>query len=101
MRSLTRLLSGLALAALAACVYPPAGALFVQVGPPPIREEVIGVAPGADYVWVAGYWAWGGSDYYWVPGSWVVRPYPYAVWEPGRWRGNRRGWYWAPGHWRR
>ncbi len=100
MRYLKRLLSGVALVALAACVYPPPGAIFVRVGPPVYREEVIGVAPGPEYVWVAGYWAWGGSDYYWVPGSWVMRPYPRAVWVPGRWHGNRRGWFWAPGRWR-
>ncbi len=102
MRKLLHITSGAALVALAACVpLPPVGALFVQIGPPAyVEEEVVPVAPGPDYVWVAGYWAWSGTEYSWVPGSWVVRPYPYAAWEPGRWRKHGRGWYWNPGRWR-
>lgn len=89
--------------ALAACFYgpPPQGAVMVGVRPPGYRVEVMGVSPGPDYAWIAGYWAWGGAEYTWVPGRWVARPYARAVWEPGRWHGARRGWYWAPGHWRR
>lgn len=101
MTRVIRFAGAAALLALAACApLPPAGAVFVRVGPPAYREEVIGVAPGPGYVWVAGYWAWGGADYYWVPGRWVARPYPRAVWVPGRWRAHRHSWYWVEGHWR-
>lgn len=42
----------------------------VAVAPPPPRVEVIGVAPAQGYVWMGGYWRWGGGGYYWVPGYW-------------------------------
>jgi hypothetical protein len=100
MRSLIRLAGGAALVALAACVpLPPAGAVFVRVGPPPYREEVIGVAPGPGFVWVRGYWQWGGSAYAWVPGRWVRPPYRHARWQAGHWRHRREGWYWVAGRW--
>lgn len=101
MRRAIPLASLAALIALAACVpLPPAGAVFVESRPPAYRAEVIGVAPGPDFVWIGGYWAWGGADYNWVPGRWIARPYSRAVWVPGRWRSHRHNWYWAEGHWR-
>ncbi len=96
-----RLLVLAGLLALAGCVpLPPPGVMIVAVRPPAYRYEVVSVAPGPDYFWITGYWAWGGAEYYWVPGHWEPRPHPRAVWVPGRWRGVRHGWYWAPGHWR-
>ncbi len=90
-----------ALLAAAACVpLAPEGAVFVRLGPPVYPVEVVPVAPGPGYVWIRGYWAWGGAAYYWVPGRWEARPRPYAVWVEGRWRREHRGWYWAPGRWR-
>jgi len=100
MLNLKRLALGASLVGLAACYGPPAGAVFVGVRPPVYREEVVGVAPGPGYVWVAGYWEWGGAAYAWAPGRWVVRPSARAVWVRGAWHGSRRGWYWRPGHWR-
>jgi hypothetical protein len=100
MRMLMRLASGAALVALAACApLPPMGAVFVRVGPPPYQEEVVAVAPGPGYVWVRGYWEWGGAAYYWVPGRWVAPPYRGARGQAGRWRHHRQGWYWVPGRW--
>jgi hypothetical protein len=101
MRTLIRLAGGLALVAVTACApLPPPGAVFVRVGPPAYRAEVVGVAPGPGYAWVAGYWGWGRAAYYWIPGRWVARPYARARWEPGRWRHRGQGWYWVPGRWR-
>ena len=100
MKTIKRIALSAGLVALAACYGPPPGAVYVAARPPLYREEVVGVAPGQAYFWIAGYWEWGGAEYRWVPGRWAVRPYPRAVWVPGRWRGARRGWYWVPGHWR-
>jgi hypothetical protein len=89
------------LVALAACVpMAPPGVYVVAVRPPAYRREVMGRAPGPDYVFIRGYWTWGGAAYRWVPGHWDRRPYARARWEPGHWRHARRGWYWAPGRWR-
>ena len=73
---------------------------YVAVAPPPPRVEVFGVAPGPGFVWIDGYWGWGGSRYAWVPGRWERPPRRHARWEPGRWE-NRSGRYsYRRGHWR-
>ena len=69
-----------------------------QAPPPPPAEPVI-VAPGPDYVWVGGEWAWNGG-WVWVGGHWLPPPYPHAVWVGGRWDSGPRGWRHSPGHWR-
>jgi len=101
MKPIRLALSAAGLLALAACVpLPPPDAVVVAVRPPAYQVEVMSAAPGPDYFWIRGYWAWGGSAYAWVPGRWERRPHPRAVWVEGRWRSTRRGWYWQPGHWR-
>jgi hypothetical protein len=42
-------------------------------------------APGDDYLWTPGYWAYASMGYYWVPGVWVQAPYEGALWTPGYW----------------
>jgi hypothetical protein len=56
-------------------------------------------APGDDYIWTPGYWAWSSDGYYWVPGAWVEAPYEGALWTPGYWGywNNSYGYY--PGYW--
>ncbi len=101
MRTIARIALSASFVALAACYPPPPpGAVYVRVRPPVYREEVVGVAPGPGYFWVAGFWEWGGAEYRWVHGRWVARPYPRAVWVRGHWRSTSSGWYWIPGHWR-
>ena len=99
----------LALAALlavsaAGCALPPPGegVVWVRLGPPPPRREVIieTERPGPEFVWVTGYYRWDGVVYAWVPGHWDRPPRPRAVWVTGRWYHERRGWYWVEGHWR-
>jgi len=85
---------------LTACPPPPPGPVYVRVGPPPVRAEIIGVAPGPEYVWVGGYWSWNSAEYVWVPGAWRVRPRVRARWIPPHWRHTRHGWYFVEGHWR-
>ena len=74
---------------------------YVSAPPPPPRREVIGVAPGAGFVWIDGYYGWrGGGGYYWVPGRWERPPRPHAHWAPGRWERTNRGYAWHDGRWR-
>ncbi len=101
--SIRTLMLGAAVAALAACVpLAPPDAVFISArfGPPPPRYEVVGYAPGPDFIWIRGYWDWEGVNYVWVPGRWERRPYPQAMWVPDRWRRSSQGWYRETGHWR-
>ncbi|HTA64253.1 MAG TPA: YXWGXW repeat-containing protein, partial [Xanthomonadaceae bacterium] len=52
--------------------------------PPPVQEEVVGVAPGPDYFWIGGVWFWEGGRH---------------VWHPGHWEHNREGFRYVPHHW--
>lgn len=66
---------------------------------PAARVEVIPVAPGAGYNWVAGHWAWRGR-WVWIPGHHirgVVAAMPVEVVEvvPGR---PGPQYYWVKGH---
>ena len=64
------------------------GGVFVSVSiAPPISAgvHVNPSAPGPDYLWTPGYWAYGAEGYYWVPGTWVVAPQPGFLWTPGYW----------------
>ena len=79
---------------------PGAGVVWIRLGPPEPRREVIVESPGPDYLWITGYYRWDGAVYAWVPGRWEPRPRPRAVWVSGRWYHERRGWYWIEGHWR-
>ena len=42
----------------------------VIVTPPP-RVEYRGLPPAASYIWIDGYWSWGGHRHDWVPGYWA------------------------------
>jgi hypothetical protein len=79
---------------------PPDNAVYVVRRPPPGRREVIGVAPGRGFIWIGGFWRWGGADFVWVPGRWERVPAGRRVWEQGHWRHSRHGWYWVEGRWR-
>jgi hypothetical protein len=74
--------------------------VYARVAPPPAEVEVIGVAPGPDYVWIGGHHEWRGSAYVWVGGRWAARPHRRARWVAGHWRHTREGWYWVDGHWK-
>lgn len=83
------------------CVVAPADPYYdhpVRVAPPPLRHEYPGYAPAPDYVWLSGYWSWGGIRYDWVPGRWEA-PRHGHIWVPHRW--DRDGDHWRPsgGRW--
>ena len=100
----TRLTRALALAA--ALLIAPAvssASVFVSVNfaPPPIPVYEQPYCPGADYIWVPGYWAWGPEGFFWVPGYWVLAPFIGALWTPGWWGWGGVAYVWHPGYWGR
>src|SRR5581483_6773805 len=67
--------------------------------PPPLPDYEQPPAPGDDYIWTPGYWAYADTGYYWVPGAWVLAPYVGALWTPPWW-GYEDGHYrWHRGYW--
>jgi hypothetical protein len=81
--------------------YPSAGAGdYAVAAPPPAQTEVVVAAPGPGYIWVGGYWGWGGHRHHWVPGRWIIGRHGHTYHQP-RWHHHGRGWRLAPGHWQR
>jgi hypothetical protein len=76
------------------------GVYYAAVPPPPVRYEALGPAPGPGYVWINGYWGWGGSAYAWVPGRYVRPPRPRAVWVAPRWEAHGGRYRFHEGRWR-
>jgi len=79
-------------------VYGPVTSVYVRVAPPAPRVEYRGYAPATGYVWIDGYWNWGGVSYLWVPGRWVA-PRPGYVWMPHRWSRDGDRWRSEGGRW--
>jgi hypothetical protein len=77
----------------------PAPVVVTQGPPPSMLVEAVPVAPGPEYYWTPGYWAWRGA-WVWSPGVWVVRPRPGAIWIGPRWAHRGRNWVWVGGYWR-
>jgi len=91
--------------ALGGCVVTPVGpdayvGTAVTLEPPPLRTEVIGVAPGPGYIWTGGYWGWAGARYQWTTGHWL-RARPGYYWTRSHWVRGAGGWRRAQGHWQR
>jgi hypothetical protein len=76
------------------------GVYYAAVPPPPVRVEAFGPAPGPGYVWINGYWGWGGSAYAWVPGRYVRPPRARAVWVSPRWEQRGGRYRFREGRWR-
>lgn len=72
---------------------------YPTFGPPALRAEVRVGSPGPGYVWIGGYWAWGGGNYYWHSGHWA-RARHGRSWADGRWEQRGRKYVWRRGHWR-
>jgi hypothetical protein len=71
-----------------------------EPAPPPREEEVVGLAPSPDHIWVGSYWTRHNNGWYWVGGRWAARPRPGAIWVDGRWEGHPRGYVRMRGYWR-
>jgi hypothetical protein len=93
------LAAGLVLSLAGGCVVYPARAV-VYGPPPPVRAEVVGVAPGPGYFWVRGHWAWRGGGYVWLGGHWARRPGPGSVWIEGHWESRGGNYVYIDGYWR-
>jgi hypothetical protein len=111
--------AGIAAAALAcAATIASAQVIVVERGPmPPVREEIIPVAPSPEHHWVRGHWAWRNVHWEWIPGHYfrgvvpampvevveveTARPGPEYIWIKGHhvWADGR--WEWQRGHWAR
>ena len=54
----------------------------IRIGPPPAPRvlRVQPPRPGADFVWVGGYWYPMGQKYTWHAGYWTRPPYARATW---------------------
>lgn len=103
---LTQVLCGLvlvlALGAVEACYGPyVSGGAGIEVGvaPPPFRAEVAIAAPGPEFVWVPGFWDWGGQQWVWVSGVWQRPPQPRAHWVRPHYQQRRGHWVYIRGHW--
>ena len=77
------------------------GDVYAPMAPPPMRTEIIPVAPSPAYVWIGGSWGWGGGRYNWSPGRWAMPPRPGYGWHAGGWSHGARGWQGRGGHWGR
>jgi hypothetical protein len=77
-----------------------AGGATVIVEPPPPRYGVIGMAPGAGFVWTEGLWDLRGGAWVWAPGRWVRPPRARAVWVAPAWRHEGAHWRYYRGRWR-
>jgi hypothetical protein len=67
--------------------------------PPSLPDYEQPPAPGDDYVWTPGYWAYANAGYYWVPGAWVLAPYVGALWTPPWWGFDNGAYLWHAGYW--
>lgn len=76
--------------------------VVVNVRPPAPKVVVKKARPGANFVYVSGYWKWNPrrNRHVWVDGRWV-RKKPNQVYVAGRWKRVPGGYAYVPGHWRR
>jgi hypothetical protein len=74
---------------------------IVTVAPPALPVYVQPDAPGPEYIWTPGYWAYDNffEDYYWVPGTWVRAPRPGYLWTPGYWYWGGGRFIFSQGYW--
>src|SRR5215813_15443537 len=72
-------------------------AYTIETGPPP--PETVVVTPRPGYIWIDGYWGWGGSRWAWTPGYYVVDRPGYAYVQ-GVWVNHGGRYHYTPGYWR-
>jgi hypothetical protein len=67
--------------------------------PPAAQAETQSPQPGPDYVWIQGYWVWGGNGYNWTPGFWQQPPQTGYVWVAPQYEHIDRGYRYRSGRW--
>jgi hypothetical protein len=91
-----------AAAGIAQIPVPPLPGIHVQIttgAPPAVRHEHRGPRPGADYVWVSGFWHSDGGRWDWIPGRWERPPVAEAYWITPRYVHSQGHYIYEPGHW--
>ena len=76
------------------------GVYYVRSGPPAPRYGVVGVAPGAGYVWTNGYWDWNGGRWVWIGGRWAAVPHRHHVWVEPYYHPYHGHYHYHHGYWR-
>jgi WXXGXW repeat (2 copies) len=78
------------------------GYVSYAIASPPAPRVVgaVGVAPGAGFVWVDGFWDLRGRNWIWVDGRWARPPRGRHAWVPDRWERHGERWRYNRGHWR-
>lgn len=84
---------------LAGCLGGFGYATVTTTRPPAPYVEIVGTAPGPQYVWVDGYWWWNGNDYIWVRGHWGIPPGPTYVYRHGGWVYDDGSYVYVHGRW--
>lgn len=72
--------------------------VVVSQAPPPLRQEVMTMAPSPTHLWMPGYWTWN-NGWQWVSGHWELPPQQTTTWVPGQWVPQGPNWLWRPGRW--
>jgi hypothetical protein len=74
--------------------------IYVEVAPPPARQEMRSPRPSPAHVWIGGYWGWQNGVQVWLGGEWVMPPQPGYRWVPARWKRHGHRWVYHPGYWK-
>ncbi|HEV7558090.1 MAG TPA: hypothetical protein VGO00_21630 [Kofleriaceae bacterium] len=70
----------------------------VESMPPDPLYEQMSASPGPGWVWIDGYWHWGGAEWVWVPGRWEHQQEGYVYVEPDYdYAGDH--YIYTPGYW--
>lgn len=69
----------------------------IAVAPPEVVVEAVPPAR-VGFVWVPGYWGWGGHSHVWIPGRWM-NDRPGFLWVRDRWTRHGAGWRFEAGRW--
>lgn len=77
----------------------PLAAVPTYPGHPP-TPDVIVAQPLPNSVWVPGYWEWTGAQYAWIAGYWAVPPAGFQVYVEGAWLFHGGGYYYRRPYWR-
>jgi hypothetical protein len=92
---------GMQASALATAAAPASETIVAPTAPPSdYVDQPQYAAPGSDYVWTPGYWAWSGGGYIWVAGDWLRSRPGYEYLGP-RWARTGYGWQFSVGGWAR